>query len=120
MSNPNDKLAEMAKQIAALEAQNAQLKAAQTTAMSVKMTDKGGISVYGLGRFPVTLYPFGKDGEGEGQWARLFSAKDKVLAFIEVNKVELKKRAKANAAVAEAVKEAPLVPTKTAPKSSAL
>jgi hypothetical protein len=117
----NDKLAAMAKQIAALEAQNAALKAAATTAMSVKMTDKGGISVYGLGRFPVTLYPFGKDGEGEGQWARLFSAKDKVLAFITANTVELKRRAKANGEVQEALKAAPIVPSTVKPtKPSAL
>lgn len=37
----------------------------QQTKITVKVTEKGGISVYGLGRFPVTLYP--------GQWRRLFA-----------------------------------------------
>ena len=41
------------------------------------MSKGGAVSVYGLGRFPVTLY--------RGQWERLLGAKDDILAFINAN-----------------------------------
>ncbi len=87
MSNDNAKLAEMARKIAELEKQNAELKArkAQTGALTMKVSDKGAVSVYGLGRFPVTLY-------GE-QWTRLLGQAKDVLAFIEVNKARLSTKA---------------------------
>jgi hypothetical protein len=47
-----------------------------------KVGEKGGVSVYGLGRFPVTLY--------YEQWARLLSASQEIRDFLEVNKVKLK------------------------------
>ena len=46
------------------------------------MSEKGGVSVYGLGRFPVTLY--------YEQWTRLLGAVDELRAFIEENKSRLK------------------------------
>jgi len=49
-----------------------------------KVSEKGAVSVYGLGRFPVTLY-------GE-QWKRLFSASDDIQQFIEQNRDRLKKK----------------------------
>ena len=51
---------------AKLEAENARLKAAETTrnTLSVKLGASGGISLYGMGRFPVTLYG--------NAWERLF------------------------------------------------
>jgi len=39
-----------------LRAENAQLKRAANRGVSLKVSEKGGVSVYGLGRFPVTLY----------------------------------------------------------------
>ena len=57
----------------------------KTQTLSMKVGDKGGISVYGLGRFPVTLY--------WEQWKRLFVAKDKILAFAEENKDKLATKA---------------------------
>jgi hypothetical protein len=50
--------------------------------ISFKVSEKGGVSVYGLGRFPVTLY--------QEQWLRLFSEVDNLKAFIEENKSKLK------------------------------
>ena len=47
-----------------------------------KVGEKGGVSVYGLGRFPVTLY--------YEQWMRLLGAVDELRAFIEENKSRLK------------------------------
>ena len=50
--------------------------------MSFKVSEKGGVSVYGLGRFPVTLY--------FEQWQRLLGAADDLKAFLESNKDKLK------------------------------
>ena len=46
-------------------------------ALSLKVSDKGALSVYGLGRFPVTLY--------RGQWERLLAHKSQLEAFIAAN-----------------------------------
>ena len=45
--------------------------------VTLKVTEKGGVSMYGLGRFPVTLY--------RGQWERLIAAADDVTSFIAAN-----------------------------------
>jgi hypothetical protein len=47
-----------------------------------KVGTKGGVSAYGLGRFPVTLY--------HDQWVKLLGAKAELLAFLEEHKAELK------------------------------
>lgn len=47
-----------------------------------KVSEKGGVSVYGLGRFPVTLY--------YEQWIRLLASVDALRSFIEENKSKLK------------------------------
>ena len=50
--------------------------------MEFKVSEKGGVSVYGLGRFPVTLY--------YEQWTRLLDAAETLRAFLEENKEKLK------------------------------
>ena len=50
--------------------------------LSFKVSEKGAVSVYGMGRFPVTLY--------YEQWIRLFNSADEIKAFIEENKSKLK------------------------------
>jgi len=65
--------------IAMLEAKLA--LANKPKAMAMKVSEKGACSVYGLSRFPVTLY--------SGQWERLLAAKDDILAFIEANRASL-------------------------------
>lgn len=65
---------QMQAEIARLMAANAALKASATRKLSLKVTEKGGLSLYGMGRFPVTLY--------RGQWERLLGAKDEITAFI--------------------------------------
>lgn len=57
------------------------MKAAPASRLSLKVTEKGGVSCYGLGRFPVTLYL--------SQWERLLAAKDEIVAFIEANRASL-------------------------------
>jgi len=53
--------------------------------LDFKVSEKGGVSVYGLGRFPVTLY--------YEQWIRLLSATEQLRGFIEENKGKLKLKA---------------------------
>jgi hypothetical protein len=50
--------------------------------MEFRVSEKGGVSVYGLGRFPVTLY--------YEQWVRLLDAADNLRQFLEENKAKLK------------------------------
>ena len=50
--------------------------------VSLKVSEKGGVSVYGLGRFPVTLY--------KEQWAKLLDMADEIRAFIKAHDSELK------------------------------
>jgi hypothetical protein len=69
-----------------LRAENAALKAASTRrgSVSFKVSEKGGVSVYGLGRFPVTLY--------KEQWAKLLDLADDIRAFIRDHEAELKSK----------------------------
>lgn len=83
--NPNEQLAAMAKKLAALEAENAALKAAPAKVLSYKVSEKGAVSVYGMGRFPVTLY--------KEQWVRLLAAGKDILAFIGAHNAELSTKA---------------------------
>jgi hypothetical protein len=52
--------------------------------MSLKVSEKGGLSVYGLGRFPVTLY--------REQWEKLLGMADEIRKFIQENDSALKKK----------------------------
>ncbi len=54
--------------------------------LEFRVGEKGGVSVYGLGRFPVTLY--------YEQWIRLLDVADGLRAFLEENKSRLKLKAK--------------------------
>ncbi|MGE0827209.1 MAG: hypothetical protein AB7G75_29565 [Candidatus Binatia bacterium] len=65
-----------------LKQENAALKARSSKGVSLKVSEKGGVSVYGLGRFPVTLY--------KEQWARLLDMADDIRAFIQEHEAELK------------------------------
>ena len=65
-----------------LKQENERLKTRQTRGVSLKVSEKGGVSVYGLGRFPVTLY--------KEQWQRLLDMADDIRAFIKENDAKLK------------------------------
>jgi hypothetical protein len=71
-------------EIERLKAENERLKAQRTTRVSLKVSEKGGVSLYGLGRFPVTLY--------KEQWAKLLDMADEIRAFIKEHDAELKAR----------------------------
>jgi hypothetical protein len=65
-----------------LREENERLKNRTTRGVSLKVSEKGGVSVYGLGRFPVTLY--------KEQWGRLLDMADDIRAFIKDNDAKLK------------------------------
>ena len=67
-----------------LRAENERLKKGSSKGMSLKVSEKGGVSVYGLGRFPVTLY--------KEQWKKLLDMSDEIRNFIEVNDNKLKSK----------------------------
>jgi len=73
---------EMRAELERLRAENERLKNRSTRGVSLKVSEKGGVSVYGLGRFPVTLY--------KEQWARLLDMADDIRAFIKENDSSLK------------------------------
>src|SRR5277367_6102263 len=65
-----------------LRAENEALKQKRNTSVSMKVSEKGAVSVYGLGRFPVTLY--------QEQWTKLLALAEEIKTFIEENKAKLK------------------------------
>lgn len=65
-----------------LRAENAQLKERGSRGTSLKVSEKGGVSVYGLGRFPITLY--------KEQWEKLLDMADDIRHFIRENEGRLK------------------------------
>jgi hypothetical protein len=67
-----------------LRAENAALKARGGKGISMKVSEKGAVSVYGLGRFPVTLY--------QEQWLKLLDVADDIRAFIREHEGRLKKK----------------------------
>ena len=69
-------------ELARLRAENERLKRTQSRGVSLKVSEKGGVSVYGLGRFPVTLY--------KEQWTKLLDMADEIRAFIRDNDAGLK------------------------------
>jgi hypothetical protein len=71
-------------EIERLRAENEALKKPARGRMSLKVSEKGGLSVYGLGRFPVTLY--------REQWEKLLGMADEIRNFIRENEGSLKKK----------------------------
>ncbi len=65
-----------------LKAENERLKQRSSRAISLKVSEKGAVSLYGLGRFPVTLY--------KEQWAKVLDMADDIRAFIKENESKLK------------------------------
>jgi hypothetical protein len=65
-----------------LRAENAALKKVGSKGVSMKVSEKGGLSIYGLGRFPVTLY--------KEQWTKLLDMSDEIRTFLKEHDAELK------------------------------
>jgi hypothetical protein len=75
---------EMKAELERLKAENAALKNRDGKGLSLKVSEKGGVSVYGLGRFPVTLY--------QEQWLKLLDMTDDIRSFIKEHDAQLKKK----------------------------
>ena len=82
-------IADLRTQLAARDARIAELEkkaeGRKKGTLEFRVGEKGGVSVYGLGRFPVTLY--------YEQWVRLLDAATDLRAFLEENKSRLKLKA---------------------------
>ena len=65
-----------------LRTENATLKKGVSSNIRMKVSEKGAVSVYGMGRFPVTLY--------KEQWLKLLDMSDEIRAFIAANETKLK------------------------------
>jgi len=65
-----------------LRNENAALKMGAATGITMKVSEKGGLSIYGMGRFPITLY--------KEQWLKLLDMSDVIRAFIAANEATLK------------------------------
>jgi hypothetical protein len=65
-----------------LRNENAALKKGAATGVTMKVSEKGALSIYGMGRFPVTLY--------KEQWLKLLAMSDDIRAFIVANEGRLK------------------------------
>jgi hypothetical protein len=71
-------------EMARLKAENERLKGQQAKGLSLKVSEKGALSVYGLGRFPVTLY--------KEQWTKLLAMADDIKVFLKDNDDKLKSK----------------------------
>ena len=74
--------AEMRVELESLRAENAKLKSKDSAGLSLKVSEKGAVSLYGMGRFPVTLY--------KEQWLRIVASAPEIEAFIRENDSKLK------------------------------
>ena len=73
---------DMKHELERLRSENAALKKGAAAGISMKVSEKGGLSVYGMGRFPITLY--------KEQWLKLLDMSDDIRAFIVANEGTLK------------------------------
>ncbi|HZN96044.1 MAG TPA: hypothetical protein VFB81_25185 [Myxococcales bacterium] len=73
---------ELKAELERLKAENEALKSRGARGISMKVSEKGAVSIYGLGRFPVTLY--------KEQWQKLLDMADDIRAFIKENEGKLK------------------------------
>lgn len=86
LASMDDRDAALLAEIERLKADNNRLRTLKASAQVItpKVSEKGAVSVYGLGKWPVTLY--------KSQWLRLLANADKIRAFIDANDSQLKQK----------------------------
>ena len=75
---------ELKAELERLRRENAALKRGASSGIRIKVSEKGAVSIYGMGRFPVTLY--------KEQWLKLLDMSGEIRAFIAANEAHLKKK----------------------------
>jgi len=75
---------DMMTELERLRAENESLKRSSSKGLSLRVSEKGAVSVYGLGRFPVTLY--------KEQWLRILDMSEDIRLFIRQNEAQLKSK----------------------------
>lgn len=73
---------ELKAELARLQAENEALKKSNARGISLKVSQKGAVSLYGMGRFPVTLY--------KEQWLKILEMSDVIRNFVKENDAQLK------------------------------
>jgi hypothetical protein len=73
---------ELKTELERLRSENAALKKGAPSGVRMKVSEKGAVSIYGMGRFPVTLY--------KEQWLKLLDMSDEIRVFISANEAQLK------------------------------
>ena len=73
---------ELKDELERLRKENEALKKGASSGVRIKVSEKGAVSIYGMGRFPVTLY--------KEQWLKLLDRSDEIRAFIAENEAQLK------------------------------
>jgi hypothetical protein len=73
---------ELKAELERLRSENAALRRGASSAIRIKVSEKGAVSIYGMGRFPVTLY--------KEQWLKLLDMAAEIRAFIAANESQLK------------------------------
>ena len=73
---------ELSDELGRLRKENAALKKGASSGVRMKVSEKGAVSIYGMGRFPVTLY--------KEQWLKLLDMADEIRALIAANEAQLK------------------------------
>jgi len=76
---------DMRAELERLRTENAALKKTSAKGISMKVSEKGGLSIYGLGRFPITLY--------KEQWTKLLDLSEEIRSFLAAHDAELKTKA---------------------------
>lgn len=82
MTTPDDD--DLKRELERLRAENEALKAKERRGTRLQVSEKGGVSLYGLRRFPVTFYA--------DEWERILGMSDEIRAFIAANDAALKRK----------------------------
>lgn len=75
---------ELRKELERLRAENEALRSRRTGEVRLQVSPKGGVSLYGIRRFPVTFYV--------EEWDRILGLGDRIRTFIAEHKAELKRK----------------------------